>query len=235
MASTKGRKAATRRSTARKATPRKAASRKTAARRSAKKPAPIGKRLARSVDRAKKAVKKSAARAAKKARTVRRKTTRAMTQALTPPQPQKDGRPLEGNWPALSPYLTVRDGEASIAYYERAFGFRLEGTVMRDSAGRVTHAGMRLGDACIMFAPQNMSNDMRAPVDSGAPASLSLYVYVPDVDALAARAAAAGANVVQQPADQFWGDRIAIVIDPDGYHWTFATNVGPFDASKAPH
>jgi uncharacterized glyoxalase superfamily protein PhnB len=40
--------------------------------------------------------------------------------------------------------------------------------------------------------------------------------------------------VLQRPADQFWGDRIAVFKDPDGYHWTFATNVGEFDAAKAP-
>ena len=75
---------------------------------------------------------------------------------------------------------------------------------------------------------------MRAPASSGATDSLSLYVYVPNVDALAARAERAGARMIQRPADQFWGDRIAVFKDPDGYHWTFATNVGEFDPEKAP-
>ena len=145
---------------------------------------------------------------------------------------RKDGRPA--NWPALSPYMTVRDAGASLKFYEAAFGFRVTGTVMRNEVGEVMHAGMRLGDTAIMFAPQGMSNEMRAPASSGAPDSLSLYVYVADVDALAARAERAGAMVLQRPADQFWGDRIAVFKDPDGYHWTFATNVGEFDASKAP-
>lgn len=228
MASKKGRKAATRKRTAaRKVTP------KEVARRAATKKAAPRRSIAGRVNKATKAVKKSAAKVAKKAGVVRKKTARSMKKALTP-RPRKDGRPVGANWPALSPYLTVRDGDASIAFYETAFGFRIEGMVMRDNDDRVMHAGMRLGDACIMFAPQGMSNEMRTPADSAAPISLSLYVYVPDVDALAARASAAGANVMQQPADQFWGDRIAIVVDPDGYHWTFATNVGEFDASKAP-
>ena len=145
---------------------------------------------------------------------------------------RKDGRPAD--WPAMTPYMTVLDAGASLKFYQSAFGFKVTGQVMRDGAGNVMHAGMRLGDAAIMFAPQGMSNPMRAPASSGAVDSLSLYVYVPDVDALAARAERGGAKVLQRPADQFWGDRIAVFKDPDGYHWTFATNVGEFDARKAP-
>ena len=96
------------------------------------------------------------------------------------------------------------------------------------------HAGMRLGDTAIMFSPQGTGSEMRTPASSGAPDSLTLYVYVPDVDALASRAERAGAKMLQRPGDQFWGDRIAVFKDPDGYHWTFATNVGEFDAEKAP-
>jgi len=145
---------------------------------------------------------------------------------------RKDGRPAD--WPALTPYMTVNDASASLKFYQAAFGFKTTGQVMRNDAGVVMHAGMRLGDTAIMFAPQGMSSEMRAPASSGATDSLSLYVYVPDVDALAARAERAGAKVLQRPADQFWGDRIAVFKDPDGYHWTFATNVAEFDATQAP-
>ena len=159
-------------------------------------------------------------------------TRRKVAARRTATVPRKDGRPAD--WPGLTPYMTVRDAGASLKFYGDAFGFKVTGTVMRSDAGVIMHAGMRLGDAAIMFAPQGMSNDMRAPASSGATDSLSLYVYVADVDTLAARAERAGATVLQRPADQFWGDRIAVFKDPDGYHWTFATNVGEFDASQAP-
>lgn len=225
MATKTSRKApAKKRAVVRKATPRKAAVRKTAPR----KPA---------------TGRKSAARNSKPARPARKPATRRAAKAVRKPAVQaakkrtakkKDGRPAGANWPALSPYLTVRDAAESLDFYANAFGFEIEGMVMRDEQGRVLHAGMRLGDACIMFAPQGMSNEMRAPAASGAPDSLSIYIYVPDIDALAARAQEVGALMLQEPADQFWGDRIAIFKDPDGYHWTFATNVGEFDASQAP-
>jgi uncharacterized glyoxalase superfamily protein PhnB len=162
----------------------------------------------------------------------RKSAARGAARRKTAPVRRKDGRPAD--WPALTPYLTVSDASSSLAFYETAFGFKVTGEVMRNDAGAVMHAGMRLGDTALMFSPPNPSGDMRPPAASGAPDSLTLYVYVADVDALAARAERAGARVLQRPADQFWGDRIAVFKDPDGYHWTFATNIGEFDPEKAP-
>jgi uncharacterized glyoxalase superfamily protein PhnB len=189
--------------------------------------------LKRKVARRGQAVRRKAAvrKATTRRRTATRITRRAAPRRAAAPK-RKDGRPAD--WPALTPYMTVRDAGDSLKFYQNAFGFKVTGEVMRNDAGQVMHAGMRLGDTAIMFSPQGMGSEMRAPVSSGAPDSLSLYVYVADVDALAARAERAGASVLQRPADQFWGDRIAVFRDLDGYHWTFATNIGEFDAEKAP-
>ena len=176
----------------------------------------------------KKTKKKKGRIAASRKPTTRKKAPR---KAATPRRTKDGGQP---GWPTLSPYMTVRDAAKSLTFYRDAFGFATKGTVMKDDQGRVMHAGMSLGAAAIMFAPQTTTDGMKPPADSGSPDSLSLYVYVPNVDRLAERAARAGATVLAKPADQFWGDRIAIFKDPDGYHWTFATNVGAFDASKAP-
>lgn len=51
-----------------------------------------------------------------------------------------------------------------------------------------------------------------------------IHIYVDDVDALVRRAAAAGARVVREPADQFYGDRSATLEDPSGHRWFFATH-----------
>ena len=169
---------------------------------------------------------------AKKKRPVPKKAARAAPRKAPAKKP-KDGRPASPWWPALSPYLTVRDGQAAIEFYARAFGFEAYGEVMRDTDGRVQHAGMRIGEAMIMLGPEEGSMGLK-PRPPGAVDSLTLYVYVPDVDALHARAQRGGAQVVQAPADQFWGDRTAVYKDPDGFHWTFATNVGGFDPSKLP-
>jgi uncharacterized glyoxalase superfamily protein PhnB len=53
---------------------------------------------------------------------------------------------------------------------------------------------------------------------------VSLMHYVRDVDAVFARAVAAGARVVFPPADQFWGDRMGAIVDPFGHRWSIATH-----------
>jgi uncharacterized glyoxalase superfamily protein PhnB len=141
------------------------------------------------------------------------------------PEVLKDGRPGRMWWPGLAPYMAVRDGQAALEFYARAFGFETYGELMRDDDGHVTHASMKLHEAAIMFGPKEGSMGLQPP-PTGATDTLSLYVYVPDVDALHSRATRAGATVVQPPADQFWRDRTAVYKDIDGYHWTFATHLG---------
>jgi uncharacterized glyoxalase superfamily protein PhnB len=147
---------------------------------------------------------------------------------------RENGRPEGANW--LTPYLTVADADASLAFYQRAFGFEPNGS-MRGSDGRTVHASMNYqGAAIVMFSPEGAMGDttMRTPAHGCADLPVNLYVYCPDVDALTARARAAGAKVVHEPEDMFWGDRMASLRDTDGYTWSFATNVGDFDPSKAP-
>lgn len=62
----------------------------------------------------------------------------------------------------------------------------------------------------------------KTPADlGGTPATV--YVYVKDVDALAAQARAAGAQIVRELKDEFWGDRVCGIADLDGHLWYFAT------------
>jgi PhnB protein len=59
---------------------------------------------------------------------------------------------------------------------------------------------------------------------------VSLMVYVSDCDAVYARALTAGAKSEREPADQFYGDRMAGVLDPFGYKWYLGTHIK--DVSK---
>ena len=134
-------------------------------------------------------------------------------------------RPPSTPW--LSPYLTVRDAARASAFYERAFGFTNRGA-SADDAGNIIHVEMTWHDALIMFAPEGASGgNCKAPATTGIEPSFNLYVYCEDVDALYARATAAGARGVVAPADMFWGDRMCQVADPDGYLWNFARHLGP--------
>jgi uncharacterized glyoxalase superfamily protein PhnB len=69
---------------------------------------------------------------------------------------------------------------------------------------------------------------------TGTPSPVHLYVYCDNVDAMFDRAKKAGATVGAEPADQFYGDRVCKLQDPDGHEWCFATNIADFDPTKAP-
>ena len=57
------------------------------------------------------------------------------------------------------------------------------------------------------------------------PAPAAMYVYVEDTDAAYKRGLGAGATSLQEPADQFYGDRSAGVKDPFGNQWFIGTNL----------
>jgi len=63
------------------------------------------------------------------------------------------------------------------------------------------------------------------PYSPGAMRLCVLGPYVDDVDAVCAKAEAAGATVKSPPKDQFYGDRSCHIEDPFGHMWTLATHV----------
>ncbi|MDH6150143.1 putative glyoxalase superfamily protein PhnB [Paraburkholderia sp. WSM4179] len=133
--------------------------------------------------------------------------------------------PRPAGVPWLTPYLTVRDARASTAFFSAAFGFDVRDSVQDD--GVVMHVEMTYQDQLIvMFAPEGaFGSTAKTPKSAGTIAPQSFYVYVEDVDAVYARALAAGAKSLSEPQDQFWGDRFAQVEDIDGYRWALARHL----------
>ena len=143
----------------------------------------------------------------------------------------KDPRQKGMNW--LTPYLTVSNPAASLAFYEKAFGFTPSFSLPGPD-GNIVHAEMTYGGATlIMFGPEG-GCPAKTPAHSGVESPVGLYVYCDDVDALVEKARREGATVVSEPEEAFWGDRIARLLDPDGHSWTFATKLRDFDASQMP-
>jgi uncharacterized glyoxalase superfamily protein PhnB len=66
--------------------------------------------------------------------------------------------------------------------------------------------------------------DYQNPTKLGGATQL-VYVYVDDVDAHHAKAAAQGARILNPPVDQFYGDRTYTLEDPEGHQWTFGQHV----------
>jgi uncharacterized glyoxalase superfamily protein PhnB len=123
--------------------------------------------------------------------------------------------------PRVTPYLYYQDVAAALRFLADAFGFR-EKLRMPGSDGKIAHAEMTLGDGLVMMGCPGA--DYRNPKRLGQ-TTQSLYVYVDDLDAHCARAKRAGAKIINEPEDQFYGDRRYGAEDPEGHHWFFATHV----------
>lgn len=131
------------------------------------------------------------------------------------------------NYPDFLPYLIVVDAAKSLEFYKKAFGFREENLV-RDENGKIAHAELSFGEALIMFAQEGaFGSTKKAPVTQKiVDAPVTFYLYCENVDSLYSRATAAGAKVVSEPSDAFWGDRYCTLLDIDGYEWSFGSYLG---------
>jgi PhnB protein len=132
-------------------------------------------------------------------------------------------KPIPEGYPALSPYLSVDDAERAIDYYTKAFGAKERGR-MSGPDGRIAHAELEIGDSVLMLADDFPQFATRPPKELGG-TSVSLMLYVENVDAVVRRAIDEGATLTTEVADQFWGDRFGAVTDPFGHVWTIATHV----------
>lgn len=129
---------------------------------------------------------------------------------------------------AVVPHIMVDDAAAAIDFYQRAFGareeFRIDGP-----GGGVLHAEITIGRSVLMLGDGSLeeaeAGSFTSPASLGGGTSVALHVFVPDVDSLAERAEAAGAEILQPPTDMFHGDRTVILKDPSGHMWVFLTHI----------
>jgi PhnB protein len=136
--------------------------------------------------------------------------------------------PIPPGYAGVTPYLIVRDAARAIAFYQEALGatevLRLDGP-----DGKVAHAELKIGEGFVMLGEETAEMGYKGPLAFGG-SPVSLLVYVPDVDAVFARALKAGAETKRPVADQFYGDRSGAIVDPFGHQWMIATHLR--DVSK---
>lgn len=122
---------------------------------------------------------------------------------------------------ALTPYLSLKDTSAAIAFYEKAFGAK-ESFRLTAPTGKIGHAEIMLGDALLMLSDEAPDfGHMSAQTFGGSP--ILLHLYVADVDAFVATAVKAGATLLRPVENEFYGDRTGQIADPFGYKWMIAT------------
>jgi len=125
------------------------------------------------------------------------------------------------NTPRITPYLLYENASEAIEWLKRAFGFA-EQMRIAGPDGRIAHAELRLADGLIMLGCPGA--EYRSPKRLGH-VTQQVHVYVDDIDAHFERARAAGAQNLEEPKDQFYGDRRYGAIDPEGHHWYFAEHI----------
>ena len=132
----------------------------------------------------------------------------------------------------LSSALCYRDARAALAFLEAAFGFELA-MLIEDAEGVLVHSEMRWGDSLVMVGME-WSDDHKSPASLGGKNTQTLHIHIDeDVDAHCARARAAGAEILMEPADQFYGDRTYRCRDPEGHIWTMGQTVKPVSREEA--
>jgi uncharacterized glyoxalase superfamily protein PhnB len=131
--------------------------------------------------------------------------------------------PVPEDFHTITPQLAVKGVADAIAWYTQALGAH---ELLRNTGPdgtSIMHAELLLGDSRF-FVVDEFPESMPSPATLGN-TSITLHLYVRDVDTLFNRAVDAGATVLMPVADQFWGDRYGILRDPFGHRWSVASRI----------
>ena len=123
-------------------------------------------------------------------------------------------KPVPAGYATVTPFLCAADAAKLIDFLKQAFAAEVTFRMDRPD-GAVAHAEVKIGDSKVMIGQPAPGQETQA----------MLHLYVPDTDAVYARAIAAGATSIREPADQFYGDRSGGVRDISGNQWWIATHV----------
>ena len=126
--------------------------------------------------------------------------------------------------PAFIPSIIYKDNRAALKWLQDAFGFEAS-EILTAANGDIVHAEMSHGDGVIMIGSE-FAEWTKSPASIGGKNTQRVHVRLGHgIDEHCARARQAGATIAMEPADQFYGDRTYMAVDPEGHHWTFSQPV----------
>lgn len=133
--------------------------------------------------------------------------------ADTPP------RPTDG----ITPFLAIGGGRAkeALGFYEKAFGAEVIERNLAQDGKRLMQASAKINGGWIMLADDFPEMGFAAQ----APGAVTLHLQVDDADRWWRRAKDAGATVLMEIGDQFWGDRYGQLKDPFGHSWSVGSPI----------
>ena len=127
----------------------------------------------------------------------------------------KKVRPVPKGFTTVTPHLSLKDAEAALGFYKRAFGAKVLGKIKAPD-GSLLHADLMIGDAHVFVSE---------PMGGGAPGASSIHLYVENADKAWKKAVGAGAQVAMPLENSFWGDRYGVLADPFGQKWAISSHV----------
>jgi len=136
--------------------------------------------------------------------------------------PRKKVHFIPKGYHSVTPYLACKDAARAIDFYKQAFG-AAEMMRMPAPGGKIGHAEVKISDSRVMLTDEYPEMDFLGPLARGG-TTVHIHVYVKDVDAMVERAVAAGAKLIREVKDQFYGDRSGSLQDPFGHIWHLATH-----------
>jgi PhnB protein len=132
-------------------------------------------------------------------------------------------KPIPDGYHSVTPYLSISGAAAAIDFYKKAFG-AVELFRMEQPDGKIGHAEIKIGDSPIMLADEFPEMNSIGPKTLGG-TSVSLLIYVEDVDTVFKTAIEAGAQEQRPVENKFYGDRMGSLVDPFGHIWHVGTHV----------
>jgi catechol 2,3-dioxygenase-like lactoylglutathione lyase family enzyme len=110
----------------------------------------------------------------------------------------------------------VADVEASLAFFETAFGLTRRFVAPGGGYGELETGATALAFADHATARDSVGHDYFAAADSAVPLGMEIGLVTDDVAAACERAVAAGAVLLKPPTVKPWGQTVAYVRAPDG-------------------
>ena len=131
--------------------------------------------------------------------------------------------PIPEGMHTVTPHLVCAGAADAIEFYKKAFN-AVEIGRTAGPQGKLLHGLIRIGDSKVMLVDEFPDWGSFGPKSlKGSP--VTMHLYVEDVDAFVAHAAAAGAKITMPLQDMFWGDRYCKLEDPFGHQWSVGTHV----------
>lgn len=131
-------------------------------------------------------------------------------------------KPIPDGCHTVTPHLIVRGADKAIDFYKKAFGAK-ELSRCPGPNGKTMHAEIQIGNSHVYMCEECPDMGAKSPQAYNG-STVTIHLYVEDVDSSYKKAVAAGATATMPVSDMFWGDRFGKLKDPFGHDWSIATH-----------